>query len=376
MLVKRLFAVCLVALMGMLSVTMHSSQVYSEDSTLQATQDLGAKTAQLQAEIDASNAVLKELAFQERDLNAKIAQLNLEIELANKEIEITTIKITELDAQLKATRAKLLSQRDLLRANIRQLYKTGGASDFEILLSSDTFNEYVNEQSYLQNIKDGIQLSTIAVIKTKQDLELQRITQKNLYKRQEAQKTILVDRRTEQEKLLAVTQGEQAKYIQIINDLQLQFDQADSSLAELLKNQKFTSIGKVKKGEQIGLVGSSGLSTGPHIHFAVFSGNKFVDPVESENKLINNFLWPLPNSRWADITQPFGCTDFELEPVAPNCPGGHTHNGIDIGGWYGDPVIAAADGDIVFRGASGVYGNVVIISHGNNVFTYYPHLLN
>ena len=156
----------------------------------------------------------------------------------------------------------------------------------------------------------------------------------------------------------------------------MQFDQADINVTELLKNQKFTSLGKVKAGEQIGMVGSSGLSTGPHIHFAVFQNGKFINPVESENKLIQNYLWPLPNSTWADITQPFGCTDFDLEPVAPSCPGGHTHNGLDIAGWYGDPVIAAADGDIVFKGPSGAYGYVVIVDHGNSTFTYYPHLLN
>lgn len=371
----RLFGVGLVTLI--FGIVLRLTAVAQENSTaIQQAQSIGARASQLQAEIDANNEKLKELAFKERDLNAKIQQLSLEIDLANKEIEITTIKLNELDGLLKRTREELQKQRNLLRANIRALYKIGGASDIEILLSSGNFSNYVNDQSYLQTVKDGIQVSAIAVVKTKQELELQRITQKNLFKRQEAQKKILIDRRAEQEKLLADTKGDQQKYIQIIIDLQIQFDAADNSLIELFKNQKFTSLGKVRAGEQIGLVGSSGLSTGPHIHFAVFANNRFIDPVASENTLINNYLWPLPNSRWSDITQAFGCTDFELEPTAPSCPGGHTHNGLDIAGWYGDPVIAAADGDIVFRGPSGAYGNVVIISHGNNTFTYYPHLLN
>jgi septal ring factor EnvC (AmiA/AmiB activator) len=332
----------------------------------------------LQAEIDANNVKLKELAFKEKDLNAKIAQFALEIVQSNKEIESTEIKINELDISLSIAQVELKNQRALLKANIRALYKSGGASDVEVLVGSESFAQYVNEQAYLQKIKDGIQSSTVAVIKTKQDIELQRFTQKNLFKRQDAQRTILQERRNEQQALLDSTKGDQKKYIQLINDLQVKFDQADNSLAELFKNQKFVSMGKVLAGEQVGLVGSSGLSTGPHIHFAVITDNKFIDPIASrdEQKLVNGYLWPLPNSKWENITQTFGCTDFDLEPVAASCPGGHTHNGLDIGGWYGDPVIAAADGDIVFRGPSGAYGNVVIIAHGNNTFTYYPHLLN
>ena len=36
---------------------------------------------------------------------------------------------------------------------------------------------------------------------------------------------------------------------------------------------------KVKRGEQIGTVGSSGLSTGSHLHYEVILNGKKVDPV-------------------------------------------------------------------------------------------------
>jgi septal ring factor EnvC (AmiA/AmiB activator) len=339
-------------------------------------QSLGNKTTALQLEIDANSAKIKELAIVEHDLKSKIEQINLELLQATKQLEATSLMIDEQDSKIVKTSAELARQREILRASLRSLYKVSGASDIELMMSSDSFSSYINEQSYLQRIKDGVQVSTTAMVHLRQDQQLQRYTQKELYKRQDAQHAAIANRKNDLDKLLADTKGDQAKYAAEQKILYSEYDKADGQLADYFKAKSFPSLGKVKAGEQVGVVGSSGMSTGPHTHFTVFMGGKFVDPVESESKLVNNFLWPLPNSKWADITQKFGCTDFELEPVQASCPGGHFHNGLDIQGWYGDPVVAASDGDIIFRGFKPSWGNVVIIDHGGGVFTHYPHLLN
>ena len=46
-----------------------------------------------------------------------------------------------------------------------------------------------------------------------------------------------------------------------------------------LQSAKVRAGQKVKRGEQIGTVGSSGLSTGSHLHYEVILNGKQVDPV-------------------------------------------------------------------------------------------------
>lgn len=49
------------------------------------------------------------------------------------------------------------------------------------------------------------------------------------------------------------------------------------------------------------------------------------------------------------------------------------HTGLDIGVPRGTSVKAAASGTVIYAGYKGSYGNLVIISHGNGVQTYYGH---
>ncbi|MGH7764784.1 MAG: peptidoglycan DD-metalloendopeptidase family protein [Candidatus Dormibacteraceae bacterium] len=81
--------------------------------------------------------------------------------------------------------------------------------------------------------------------------------------------------------------------------------------------------------------------------------------------------WPMTGF---SITQPFGPSNFVLEP--PFGPYPHFHTGIDMAAALGTPVTAAADGVVVAVGHTDVgYGNYIIVAHGGGVATLYGHLL-
>lgn len=52
---------------------------------------------------------------------------------------------------------------------------------------------------------------------------------------------------------------------------------------------------------------------------------------------------------------------------------GRTHTGIDIGAPTGTSIKAASSGTVTFAGWKGSLGNLVVISHGNGIQTYYGH---
>lgn len=50
------------------------------------------------------------------------------------------------------------------------------------------------------------------------------------------------------------------------------------------------------------------------------------------------------------------------------------HQGIDIANRHGAPVVAPADGVVVFAGVEGAYGKVLVLDHGFGIKTRYAHL--
>lgn len=50
------------------------------------------------------------------------------------------------------------------------------------------------------------------------------------------------------------------------------------------------------------------------------------------------------------------------------------HEGLDIANRIGSPVIASANGLVVFAGRKGGFGNLIIIDHGHGITTRYGHL--
>ncbi len=71
-----------------------------------------------------------------------------------------------------------------------------------------------------------------------------------------------------------------------------------------------------------------------------------------------SLLRPVP----LNVSSPFGASR-----------GGSRHTGVDLRNPKGTPIYAADDGVVTFAAYSGSYGNIVRVSHGNGIETWYAH---
>lgn len=77
-------------------------------------------------------------------------------------------------------------------------------------------------------------------------------------------------------------------------------------------------------------------------------------------------LWPVEGH----VTGSFG------ERIDPFNGEGAFHSGVDISTGFGTPVIAPADGTVVFADFLGGYGRAIMIDHGHGITTRFGHLAN
>lgn len=345
----------------------------SQNAQAQSAAQLQARSNQLQAEIQANKKIAEDLSRRAASLQERVNGLNIEIANANREIELTQVRIKELQVKLEETQKELERQKALLKTSMRILYKKQGASTVELLAGSDTFSDFINEQEYLDRIKNSIQESAKKVIELKDEIEKQKLQQEEQKKKQEEQRNILNSKQAEQQSLLSQTRGEEARYQSMISNQLAELRNAEAALSRLLSSGNFVPLGPVSRGQVVGSVGSTGFSTGAHLHFMVKSGGSTVSPNTSGTSLINGYTWPVPN--YSYISTPYGnvhCSQYT------GCGGGNYsvfHSGLDIAAPYYSPVLAAADGQIVYRGCSGGLGYVVVIDHGGGWQTWYPHMV-
>ncbi len=338
--------------------------------------------AEILRQIDETQAKISALQGEEKTLSSQIGVIDNQIKLTQLKIDSARAQISDLTLDIDTADKKIVKLEDSLDSlseilinRIKETYIVGSTSRFQMLLTSSNVEDFVKKANYLRiaqahdkrliydtvqarndyaNQKDIFQEKKLKIVQLNAELE-----------NYQAQ---LDTEKAGKEQLLAVTKNDEAKFQELLARLK-----ADAVSINIALGNINAKIGSVNKGDIIAGVGSSGCSTGPHLHLEVYTNAR----VEN-NRVVGNRVDPKPYLENSSYQQP-----------VPGFPGSvttwygevyflGTHTGIDIANPFGTPIRAMESGEAYATSAkcsyNGSLGKGIIVDHRNGTVSLYWHI--
>jgi len=352
------------------------------------------KQQELQQKIDGLRAEERSLQNQISYMDNQIALTNLKIDeaetkISEKQTELQglTADIETLIARIERIEESVKFQNEVYGQRLRARYKSSRVSAFEILFGADSLSDVFTRLKYLRMMEEQDRRLISQMNDTQQNyknqkklLEETKKQVEQVKKELEQEKTNLEARRADldfqkrgKEELLESTRGEESEYqkqLALVRSEQQSIEAALSDFISKLIEQGVPSGEAVHRGDVIGVQGSTGMSTGDHVHFGVYKkcGETawcHTDPMPYLSS--GELSWPLTDYT---VSQEYGRTPFALSSGFYK---DNFHNGIDLYSSVNAPVLAAADGTVSYS-IDAYGGRGAIIYHSENLMTLYWHL--
>lgn len=386
---KRTQLLVSLALLSILAIPSLAATSVGATTTTYASKsinDLRAEQERLQKLAAEKQAAAKEEADAAAAAKAAIVKLDQQIDTTQAQINKTTNDIdstvaaidqTSRDITARETDIDLKQQR--IQVTLRRLFKVQltheGIGWVGVAFGEDGLSRQVQENQNYDALKRELgrqrkeledERNRLEVVK--RDLEGRRSSLESLARQKEIQKEALARQQDQQAALKSDAERAYAQLKQEEKDALSKEAEVEAAItaqiqAQLRGGPRSSGAGTpVRQGTVIGHMGSTGFSTGPHVHFTVYTPQGAT--VNPRTRLGTFYIWPVTDYR---ITQEYGPANWR-NPVYS------FHNGIDLAGPAGQPVYAAADGKIILDQYYGGYGHAVVIEHPDGFLSLYGHM--
>ena len=286
----------------------------------------------------------------------QLKKLAEEMEKTKKKISAKETEISDKEDELILAKADEDDQYESMKKRIRYMYENGNTGFVEILCSSRTISEFLNNAEYISTISGYDRNMLVEFQKIVTDVENQETELKKEYEELQTMQDDLITKQDDVNQLLTSKQSEIQKLDSELGDTKNKLAQLEAAATEAAKKQKEAAeaAAAAKKAQAAAKKSTSSSSSGSASGAAgasVVSGN-------------GTFAHPCPAGY---ISSTFG---YRTQPIA----GASTnHKGIDFAAATGTPIYAAAAGTVISAGYAGNAGNLLVINHGNGLLTYYMH---
>ncbi|NPV79315.1 MAG: peptidoglycan DD-metalloendopeptidase family protein [Firmicutes bacterium] len=312
------------------------SELKSVNSKIAATKNLVLKIR------NQERGVLAELDRIEKELDkseASLRKLDLQLDAVSKDIFAAERQLKLAEADLASKKRALSKRLSIFSSRLRALYMNGPLNYLELLIGTRSFTDLITRVDMISRCleydakiygevraeAESIKVQMAEIDQRRSALVEKRKNLQKIEARIAQEHKTLENQRRERARVLARIQGERKNYEQALDELEAMSNQLARVIKEL-QDQRARS-GKVE---------------------IKWSG-AFVMPVRGR------------------ISSDFG---NRMHPILHQA---RFHSGIDIAAPQGSPVVAAADGTVIYSGWISGYGNTVIIDHGGGLSTLYGH---
>lgn len=219
--IKILAALGIVAVL--LSVCLGANQAQAVDYDTQINT--------LKAQINQNQAAANQKRNEADTLQNKLDTINAQINAAQATLNLTKAQITKTNQDIEDQNRELNRQRDILKENLRIVYKQGEVTPLEIIASSKNLSDFIAQQEYFSAIKNRIEENLEKIDKIKKELDNKKAELTSLSAQQQGQVDSIATQQSEQASILAQTKGDEARYQQIVSDTKKQLTAAQAAQA-------------------------------------------------------------------------------------------------------------------------------------------------
>lgn len=323
----------------------------------------------LEAELDTTQNSLNALETELDVTRNSLQEIEKQLQIAQKELESLRTQLSRLRGHVEKTEQQLEEKRreltdlgielahkvNILNERAAAIYKNGEITYLNILVGSTDLRDLATRWLLLSRLAER----DATIVKEVKDLKKKVSLQKELI---EDKKRLLLEKQRQIEEVAAAAQSKRneikAKYEQKValqNQIKSQYNRKKNLKNTILASydQKSNLLAQAEQDEKALEALEKELKKESEAIRARLS-----ERTEGERPA-GRLTWPAQGT----LTSGFG----------PR--GGRIHEGIDIAGSYGFPIIAAEDGEIVQvnEGYGGGYGKYVVIYHGGGLSTLYAH---